>query len=102
MDSFRRAASFYSQAFDAQTQAADAQQFLQKPGVENAGSKGVYSNPVGAPVPPKSGEFGVSKGEDSRVEEMKRFMLRKSLAQNNGATSIKVRAGGGSPTQSMR
>jgi len=102
MDQFRRAANFYAQAFDAQSQAADAQQFLQKPGVENVGyATDLASQPTGGPVPPKFGAFGAYKEDDGRVEDMKRFMLRKSLSKQNGSNGIEFRAGGGAPTQSM-
>lgn len=102
MDQFRRAANFYAQAFDAQSQAADTQQFLQQPGVENVGyTTDIASQPTGSPVPPKFGAFGAYKADDDRVEDMKRFMLRKSLSNQNGSNGIQFRAGGGSPTQSM-
>jgi len=76
---------------------------MQQPGLEDATYLADQnSSSVGAPVAPKFGDYGTVKEDDLRVEETKRDLLRKSLAKQNGETNIRVRAGGGSPTQSVR
>jgi hypothetical protein len=102
MSQFSQAADFFSRAFDAQSRAANAQQFMQQPGLEDTTYTAEQSsNPAGAPVAPKFGEYGTIKEDDFRVEEIKRDMLRRSIAKRDGANGVEVRAGGGSPSESL-
>lgn len=101
MDPFARASSFFSQAFDAQANAANQQVKAQRAGMQDArydADQDGYT--FSGPVPPQSGPYGDNEGPISAspdfLESMKSDMLAQARAKRRAETpTIAVRAGNG-------
>lgn len=101
MDSFSRAGSFFSKAFDEQANAANQQVKAQRGGMQDARYDSDQDNySFSGPVPPQDGPYGDNEspvsGSPDFLESMKADMLAQARAKRRAETpTIAVRAGNG-------
>lgn len=101
MDPFARASSFFSQAFDAQANAANQQVRAQRAGMQDArydADQDGYA--FSGPVPPQTGPYGDNEspvsGSPDFLESMKNDMLNQARTKRRAETpTIAARAGNG-------